>query len=267
MYGPHRFKMWTKQLRTSVSAVSHATRAQNCTNFDSIDKINKILVGKLHYSSIPPNTLEGLDTFCEEFLSCTCCEDHEVATKLAKLSIFLYLLPQPYPPEDYQGSGELIIEDLARGVSIYSIYHEKKETEVRQELESEGRPITPAIPIQFSFLRRKFNKNVLEEGHRADIPRFNFKFGRRDRIEGMVIALRHLSGSLCPRPNVHWWQEDRVVKGEPPLGFHVSYLPIAGAEFCWIEPANVITYLGLIPKRKHRYISGIGPSELANHYI
>ena len=203
-------------------------------------------MGKSLYSSIPLNILEELAAFCEEFLSCTCCENHEVATKLAKLSIFLYT----FQPEDSQESPPRIFEDWNRSESVLSILYKRtdeEERQVRQELEKEGCMIIPATPIDFRFLREEINEYVLEEKHRADIPRFNFESDGLSRREGMVIPLAHRLGS---RRSVSWWRENPWLSRLNGLEFDVESEETSIAEFCWIEPANVYTYLGCILEGK-----------------
>ena len=210
-------------------------------------------MGKSLYSSIPLNILEELEAFCEEFLSCTCCEDHEVATKLAKLSFFLYT----NQPTDYLvdlDDPPRIFEDWDRSESVLSILYKRtdeEERQVRQELEKEGCMIIPATPIDFGFLREAINEHVLEERHRADIPRFNFEFDlesvRLSRREGMVIPLAHRLGSPG---SVSWWRESPWLSRLNGLELDVKSEEASLAELCWIEPADVYTYLGCILEGK-----------------
>ena len=139
----YRYNMWSKQPRKSVSTVRHVSHLQSCANFDSIDKINKILVGERQYSSIPANALKELDAFCKEFLSCTCCEDNEVATKLAELSLFLCFRHHP----GYSGSDD----DLGLLREQFSDLCANPDP----------RLIIPATPIDFRFLSRQSDESAL----------------------------------------------------------------------------------------------------------
>ena len=94
-------------------------------------------MGERQYSSIPSNALKELDAFCKEFISCTCCEDHEVATKLAKLSLFLCFRHEP----GCSGSDD----DL--GLLREQFSHLCANTNPRL--------IIPATPIDFRFLSQK----------------------------------------------------------------------------------------------------------------
>ena len=225
--------------------VSHATNVHGFANFDSIDKINEILVGKLRYSSIPSNVLEELETFGEKFLSCICCEDHEVATKLAKLSVCLYTQPnnRDYAWTRFDKIG-------TRDQSVLSILSEKTLQEkfsINQELEREGRLIFPATPIDFGFFRQRYIYTI-EELHRSGNPRFSMYFNRWKGKEGMIRPLFHrveLTG------NGSWWQGD-IESDE--FEFRVRSTAVSIAEFCWIRPEIVNTYLGFIlEEQKPRY--------------
>ena len=135
-----------------------------CADFDSIDKINKILVGERQYSSIPSNELKELDAFCKEFLSCTCCEDHEVATKLAKMSFFLCFRHE----SGSSGSDDDL--DLLREQFSHLC------------MSTTPRLIIPATPIDFRFLSSDGSiwyigkPNVDSRSHTDDDP-----WWRRDK--------------------------------------------------------------------------------------
>lgn len=195
-------------------------------------------MGKLRYSSIPSNVLKELETFCEEFLSCTCCEDHEVATKLAKLSVCLYTQPIN------QGYGWTLFDGIGtRDQSVLSILSEKTLQEkffIKQELEREGRLIIPATPIDFDFLRERSNEYLAYDGPRLNIRRFSMDFNRWHGREGMTRPLFHcveLTGSGS------WWQGD--IRSDE-LEFRVRSTAVSIAEFCWIRPEIVNIYLGFM---------------------
>ena len=248
--------------------VRHATYVGDLTNFDSIDKINEILMGKLKYSSIASNTLEGLDVFCEKFLSCTCCDDHEVSTRLAKLSVFLCI--QPYLDGDDREAFLRLSEVQAIGESVRPIHDEKPdavEHEIGQEHEVRQlhkirdkdkkmvRQFFPATPIDFAFLQYEFVKDVLQERHRADIPRWNFRFDERSGREGTIIPLMHYYG--CTESG-SWQRRDRIGPGGSVLDrwefrTHCMEEP---AKLCWMEPANVVTYLGFLLAEMDVYTRG-----------
>ena len=181
-------------------------------------------MGQWQYSSVPSNELKALDLFCEEFPSCTCCEEHEVATKLAKLSLFLCIRPA-LPADYYKDDGGEIYVDFS-GAAV------------------EGHSDPSATPIDFGFLRRDFNKNRLDERHRVDIPYGIIPYSGH---EAMRIPLM--------RNNVSWWREDAM---RDPLEFQMS--PVMGtikrsvAELFWAEPANVITYLGFLLEEKRAVV-------------
>ena len=107
----------------------------------------------------------------------------------------------------------------------------------------EGHSIPSATPIDFVFLRRDFNKNKLDERHRADIPRFSYGFIPFSGHEGMRIPLM--------RRNVSWWREDAM---REPLEFQMrsvmGTITSSVAELFWTEPANVVTYLGFLLEEK-----------------
>ena len=211
--------------------------------------LNHVLVGQLPYSLISKISA-NLETFCEGFLSCTCCEEHVVATKLAKLAIFLFC--RPYFRDDYDPGKGLQDEEPNSMLPILQEGADKEDHQIRQELEREGRTITPATPINFHFLRADFDENGLKERYRAGIPRFNLEFAGLWRRQ-MIIPFRgFLSGTSGESyRSVSWWREDPMVYERHLLEFRVCPDVIAtGAELCWIEPANVNIYLGFILEEK-----------------
>ena len=190
--------------------------------------------------------LEDFETFCEEFLSCNCCEEHEVATKVAKMSIFLYTRTE-VPQDDHDYTGRRV-QEFFRLLCIIYEGADREERQIRQDLEREGRPVTPATPIDFSFLRQEFDENALEERHRAGIPRFNRNLGTLSTRERMIIPLGYVLGRTR---SFSWWREDPEVYKRKLLEFQLS--SVKGnwvAELAWIEPANVNTYLGFILEEK-----------------
>ena len=210
--------------------VRHATHLQNCANSDSIDKINKIFVGEWQYSSTPSDALKELDGFCEEFLSCTCCEDHEVATKLARLSLFLCFR---------RGTlSRLSDDDRRRHQEDFSV-----------RCGNNNPPLMiPATPIDFAFLKRQIDQSALEERHQAGIPWLNCEFGSQRRSDRIKIPYGNL---LQGAYGVPWWRADCCKSGyslqfEARLEFDSDFL----LEFRWIEPANVNRYLWLILEEK-----------------
>ena len=99
-------------------------------------------MGERLYSSIPSDALKELDAFCKEFLSCTCCEDHEVATKLAKLSLFLCFRedkPGYYPEDNMNWFRERFSRLCA---------------------DTDPRLIIPATPIDFRFLSKRHDHSA-----------------------------------------------------------------------------------------------------------
>ena len=191
----------------------------------------------MRYSSIRPDELEELDAFCEEFLCCTCCEDHEVATKLAKLSIFLCTRQ-----EELKGLFGLfgVFDDRTRDPSVLSILSEKtdeEEHQIRRDLEKEGRLIIPATPIDFKFLRPEFHKYLWYRGFFAGV---RYELDRWAREEGTIMPLTH---HLERTGSVSWWRDDPSADG---LEFRVCSEERSIAEFRSIKPADVIAYLGSI---------------------
>ena len=85
----------------------------NDADYLRLEQINKILTGRLAYSNLPRNRLKQLEVYAESFLNCSCCDKHEVANELAKLSWFITKAP---------------------------------------ELEIDSPPVTPVTPIDFGFL-------------------------------------------------------------------------------------------------------------------
>ena len=191
------------------------------------------------YSSIRPDEFEELDAFCEEFLCCTCCEDHEVATKLAKLSIFLCTRREELEgPHGTFG----VFDDRTRDASVLSILSEKtdeEEQQIRRDLEKEGRLIIPATPIDFKFLRPEFHKSYAKR-ERALFAGFMFQTDRWAREEGTIMPLAH---HLERTGSVSWWRDDPSADG---LEFRVCFEERSIAEFRSIKPADVIAYLGSI---------------------
>ncbi|KAK6382666.1 hypothetical protein LTS17_003335 [Exophiala oligosperma] len=202
-----------------------------------ISQINRILIGKTCFSSLNMNKRHRLEEFCNDMLNRQCGDDHEIALRLAKLSLFVQSRPgvtlwgPTTPRTDVQDTND-ICRDWSTAIDFSFLNLGNAQTQGDISL---GRDLgSIALPDQERYYYKALNRNTPEPQTNTDWNRLPFReWYRPSRWRSMS-----------------WVYELAVTSTGPSPRFKKEHRPDPEMGLYWVAPSHIKKYLSVLAQWK-----------------